>query len=158
MALRSVIEAFRAVSRKGGRFRVQFTSDSQYLVRGMKEWVQVWIARGWTRKGGPIENLDLWRAAVDAVRDHQCAWQWVRGHRGHPQNEYANHLATRAARDQTNSDGLVASGFDEWLAVERSRGRVTTEPARFPDDAAFRAQPPFPLVRALAEPAGPTPK
>src|SRR4051812_5404899 len=134
MALRSVIEAFRSISRKGVRCRVVFTSDSQYLVKGMSEWVFGWISRGWKRKEGPILNLELWLEAVEAVRTggHQVSWRWVRGHEGHPQNEYANHLATRAAREQTQSDGIVPSHFDEWLAVEREKERVTVEPQSFP--------------------------
>jgi ribonuclease HI len=98
MALRSAIEAFRVISRRGGRFRVLFTSDSQYLVKGMTEWVYGWASRGWRRKEGPIENLELWRELVDAAAPHRVQWQWVRGHAGHPQNEYANDLAVRAAR------------------------------------------------------------
>jgi ribonuclease HI len=139
MALRSVIEAFTILSRKGSRFRVTFTSDSQYLVNGMREWVHGWIARGWRRKEGAIENLDLWQAAVSAVRPHEVDWQWVRGHAGHPQNEYANDLAVRAAREQTASDGAVASAFDEWLAAQRARGKVKTEPVGFPEARTFRA-------------------
>lgn len=139
MALRSVIEAFTILSRKGSRFRVTFTSDSQYLVKGMREWVHGWIARGWRRKEGAIENLDLWQAAVDAVRPHQVDWQWVRGHAGHPQNEYANDLAVRAAREQTASEGAVASSFDEWLAAQRQRGKVKEEPVPFPEPRTFRA-------------------
>jgi ribonuclease HI len=50
-------------------------------------------------------------------------WEWVRGHAGHPKNEYANHLATRAAAGQQASGGLVESGFDAWLAAERVKGR-----------------------------------
>jgi ribonuclease HI len=148
MALRSVIEAVRAISRKGVRFRVVFTSDSQYLVKGMDEWVRGWMARGWKRKEGPILNLELWQAAVDAVRDggHQMQWCWVRGHEGHPQNEYANYLAVRAAREQTQSGGIVASKFDEWLAVEREKERVTVEPQAFPTDDAFRASRQYPVV------------
>jgi ribonuclease HI len=134
MALRSVIEAIRILSRKGGRFRVSFTSDSQYLVKGLREWVYGWIARGWRRKEGPIENLDLWKEAVEAIRagGHQIEPRWVRGHRGHPQNEYANHLATRAAREQTSSEGAVASSFDEWLTAERAKSRMTVDPDPFP--------------------------
>jgi ribonuclease HI len=98
MALRSAIEALRILSRKGNRLRVVFTSDSQYLVKGFSEWVHGWIARGWRRKEGAIENLDLWREAVEVARSHLISWQWVRGHQGHAQNEYANHLAVRAAR------------------------------------------------------------
>lgn len=147
MALRSVIEAFRLLSRKGKRFRVLFTSDSQYLVKGMNEWVYGWIARGWTRKGGPIENLELWQSAIDSVDGHQASFRWVRGHVGHPQNEFANHLATRAAREQTSSGGVVESGFDQWLARERDAGRMTNEPDAFPDAASFRAVRPYPVAR-----------
>ena len=143
MALRSVIEPLRAIARKGVRFRVLFTSDSQYLVKGMSEWVFGWMARGWKKKDGPILNLELWAEAVDAARSHQVSWRWVRGHAGHPQNEYANFLATRAARDQSSSDGLAASGFDEWLALERAKGHGV-EPERFPEDAHFRALRPYP--------------
>ena len=146
MALRSVIEAFAGISRKGSRFQVTFTSDSQYLVKGMREWVYGWIARGWKKKDGPILNLELWMDAVDSTRGHQVDWQWVRGHEGHPQNEYANHLATRAAREQSSSGGIVASRFDEWLAAERASGGMAMEPQAFPTQERFRAgrqYPPF---------------
>jgi len=144
MALRSVIEAFRALSRKGVRFRVTFTSDSQYLVKGMSEWVYGWMARGWTKKTGPILNLELWKDAVEAVHGHQVSWQWVRGHEGHPQNEYANYLATTAAREQTSSNGLAASRFEEWLAAERNEGRISVDPQAFPEGERFRPVKPYP--------------
>jgi len=147
MALRSIIEALRVISRKGSRFRVSFTSDSQYLVKGMSEWVYGWMARGWQRKAGPIENLDLWKPAVDAVNGHQLNMRWVRGHHGHPQNEYANHLATRAARDQTSSQGAIASDFDAWLAAEQAKHKMAQPPDAFPDPADFRALRPYPRVR-----------
>jgi ribonuclease HI len=144
MALRSLIEAFKAISRKGVHFRVTFTSDSQYLVKGMREWVYGWMARGWKRKEGPILNLELWMDAVDATRGHQLDPRWVRGHEGHPQNEYANHLAIRAAREQTSSDGIVASKFDEWLAAERDRvGQRMAVPESFPSSDGFRAVRPY---------------
>jgi ribonuclease HI len=98
MALRSAIEAFRVIGRKGGRFRVLFTSDSQYLVKGMTEWVHGWMGRGWKRKLGEIENLGLWKELVEAAAPHQVQWQWVKGHAGHPQNEYANDMAVAAAK------------------------------------------------------------
>jgi ribonuclease HI len=144
MALRSVIEAFRGISRKGRRFRVTFTSDSQYLVKGMSEWVYGWMSRGWKKKDGPILNLELWKEAVESVRGHSVAWKWVRGHVGHPQNEYANFLATRAAREQTSSDGLVASTFDVWLAAEREDGGMAMPPQAFPDSVDFRPVRPYP--------------
>lgn len=144
MALRSAIEALRIVSRKGARVRVLFTSDSQYLVTGMKEWVYSWIGRGWRRKSGELENVDLWQQAAALREPHEIEWQWVRGHAGHPQNEYANYLAMRAARDQTASDGPVPSGFDEWLAKRRDAGRLSAEPAAFPDGRLFRPSRPLP--------------
>jgi ribonuclease HI len=146
MALRSAIEAFQIVSRKGSRFRVLFTSDSQYLVKGMSEWLHGWMARGWRRKEGLIENLDLWQTAVDVLRGHQVEWRWVRGHKGHPQNEYANDLAVRAAREQTASNGAVASGFDEWLAAARAKGKMETDPDPFPMERPFRPARPYPFV------------
>ena len=132
MALRSAIEAFRVIGRKGGRLRALFTSDSQYLVKGMTEWVHGWAARGWRRREGAIENLALWQELVAAASPHRVQWQWVRGHAGHPQNEYANDLAVQAAREQTSSDGARTSAFDSWLEAQRVRKRVTVEPAPFP--------------------------
>lgn len=138
MALRSAIEAFRVIGRKGGRFRVLFTSDSQYLVKGMTEWVHGWVSRGWRRREGAIENLALWQELVDAAAPHRVQWQWVRGHAGHPQNEYANDLAILAARTQRGSDGARTSQFESWLAMQREKRRVTVEPAPFPAAMAFR--------------------
>jgi ribonuclease HI len=118
MALRSAIEALGALTRP---CQVTFISDSQYLVKGMSEWVIGWKARGWKRKTGEIENLQLWKELVDAASRHRVLWRWVRGHAGHAKNEYANHLATRAARALDASGGLIDSGFLEWLAAEREK-------------------------------------
>ncbi|MDQ8154967.1 MAG: ribonuclease HI [Gemmatimonadota bacterium] len=138
MALRSVTEAMRAIGAKGGRFNVVFTTDSRYIVDGMTQWVFGWARNGWKRKTGAIENLELWRAAIAACEGHAIAWRWVRGHDGHAQNEYANHLATRAAADLTSTGGMVESGFDEWLAAYRARGGRAGEPDPFPDGATFK--------------------
>lgn len=138
MALRSVIDTFRALSKKGSLFCIVFTSDSKYLIDGMTSWIHGWAKRGWTRKSGPIENLELWHEARAAVGDHQVEWRWVRGHAGHPQNEYANHLATRAAAEQSRSDGLVPSQYELWLASQRARGGSFAEPAAFPTSSGFR--------------------
>jgi len=134
MALRSVIETFGLLSKPS---RVVFTSDSRYLIDGLTSWVFGWEQREWTRKGGPIENLELWFEAMESVveGEHQVAWKWVRGHNGHPQNEYANHLATRAAGEQSASEGIVPSGFDAWLATQRRLRPL----AEFPDVTAFVA-------------------
>ena len=136
MALRSVIEAFREISRRGNSYRVLFTSDSKYIVEGMSSWVAGWMARGWKRKTGPIENLELWKQAVDAASQHEVQWRWVRGHVGHPQNEYANFLATRAAAEQSNSAGLRQSDFSVWVAKQKVGAVKDTAP--FPDLQSFQ--------------------
>jgi ribonuclease HI len=138
MALRSAIEGLRLISAKGERFLVQFTSDSRYLIDGMTSWVHDWVRRDWRRKSGPIENLELWQELVEAARPHRIAWRWVRGHAGHPQNEYANELATRAAAEQGNSGGAVTSGFEAWMARERERGRLALAPDELPDPATLK--------------------
>jgi len=106
---------------KGARLRVLIVSDSEYLVKGMREWAPSWERRGWTRKGGPIENLGMWQALVAASRRHDAQFTWVRGHKGHAKNEYANDLAIRAAREQVQSDGVVQSGFVAWLELKRAK-------------------------------------
>jgi ribonuclease HI len=137
MALRSVIDAFREISRRGNSYKVLFTSDSKYIVEGMNSWVGSWIERGWKRKGGSIENLELWKEAVSAVRPHETQWRWVAGHAGHPQNEYANHLATRAAAEQSSSGGLRPSEFEVWVATQKAPVRLK-DTAPFPDLQSFR--------------------
>src|SRR5919198_5584474 len=143
MALHSAIAALRLLAVNGARCSLVFTSDSRYLVDGMTSWIYEWARRGWRRRGGPIENLPLWRELLEVARPHRIAWRWVRGHRGHPQNEYANALATRAAATQEQSAGAVPSGFDEWLAAERAKGGVTLEPDPPPHPPTFRASPPL---------------
>lgn len=118
MAIRSGIIALEALRRPS---RVVFTSDSSYLVKGMSEWIQGWARRGWVRKTGVVENAELWKALCRAAAPHEVEWRWVRGHAGHPQNEYANHLATRAAKQQDSSNGVAPSGFEAWLAHEREK-------------------------------------
>lgn len=120
MAIVSAILGLSALRRP---CRVVFTSDSEYLVRGMKEWIHGWARRGWRRKGGRIENLHLWKRLAGVARRHEVEWRWVRGHAEHPKNEYANHLAVRAARERLRSDGLVPSGFDEWIQERIDAGR-----------------------------------
>ena len=123
MALRSAIAALELLSAKGRRLDVRFVSDSSYLVKGISEWLPGWQARGWRRKGGELENVDLWQQLAAAAEGHEVQWQWVRGHAGHPKNEYANYLATRAAAEQLASGGLTPSGFADWMSTEQAKGR-----------------------------------
>ena len=145
MALQSVIETFTRLGAKGAAFDAVFTTDSRYIVDGMTEWTHGWAKRGWTRKSGPIENLELWFAAIRAAEPHRVRWQWVRGHAGHAQNEYANHLATTAAANQTASATLVASAFDDWHADAITAGARHAAPQTFPDQDTFRPHPAPPL-------------
>lgn len=146
MALRSVIDTYQAMSRKGNALSVQFTTDSRYIVDGMTSWVKGWMARGWRRKDGAVENVELWQAAVEAIAMHETQWCWVKGHAGHPQNEYANHLATRAASVQDSSDGLVSSQFEPWWAAHGAKTRSVPQ-AFSPFPVAERFMP-VPALRA----------
>jgi ribonuclease HI len=145
MALRSAIEAFRILSVKQRRCAVVFTSDSRYLVDGITSWVHDWARRGWRRKTGPIENSELWLELMDVARPHLLEFRWVRGHAGHPQNEWANLLAIRAAREQTSSGGAVESGFEAWFAAADGPGDATP-PDPSPDPANFKPMPALPVV------------
>lgn len=118
MAIRSGIEGLRGLTRP---CRVRFVSDSQYLVKGMNEWIHGWKRKGWRRAQGPIENVELWQALDREAARHELVWEWVRGHAGHPRNEYANDLAVEAATDGSASGGFVESKFDAWLADQRDR-------------------------------------
>lgn len=133
MALAGAIAGLQLLGQKGKRLRLLVVSDSEYLVKGIREWAPGWQRRGWTRKGGAIENLELWKALWQSLDRHEAQFTWVRGHAGHPKNEYANDLAVGAARRQETSDGIVASGFPAWLADRQVKGRF----AGYDPDAAF---------------------
>lgn len=135
MALKGAAFALDLLAGKGARLAVLMVSDSQYLVRGVREWMGAWQARGWTRKGGPIENLQLWQQLFTMRTKHDGQWTWLRGHARHPKNEYADRLAVRAAREQRSSEGAVPSGFGEWLAAEQDKNLYT----EYDPDAAFAA-------------------
>lgn len=153
MALRGAAEALQLLSRKNARMQALVVSDSEYLVRGMREWMPGWVARGWKRKGGPIENLELWRALVASSQRHQVEWTWVRGHHGHPKNEYANDLAVKAAREQRSSEGIVASSFKAWLEAKQAKGfYLGYDPDRAYGEleARIATGEPFPLRALLA--------
>lgn len=125
MALAGAIAALEWIRRQWKHARVRYVSDSEYLVKGMNEWLKDWKARGWRRKSGAIENLELWQKLEQAAQAHDVSWSWVRGHDDHPKNEYADFLATRAAESQERSNGLVPSGFDTWLKQQNARGKYT---------------------------------
>jgi ribonuclease HI len=83
---------------------VRVTTDSQYVMRGIQEWMPRWIAKGWRTAGGdPVKNRDLWERLNAALAQHETQWSWVKGHAGHVENERVDVLARSAAeaiRDQ----------------------------------------------------------
>ena len=93
MELRAVIEALTTLTRP---CEVVLHTDSQYVQKGISEWIHGWKKRGWkTAAREPVKNEDLWKA-LDAVQaTHKVDWRWVRGHSGHPGNERADVLANR---------------------------------------------------------------
>ena len=93
MELTAVIEAFSALKRP---CRVVLHTDSQYVQKGITEWIGAWKARGWkTASRQPVKNADLWRKLDDVVRAHHVRWVWVKGHSGHDGNERADALANK---------------------------------------------------------------
>jgi ribonuclease HI len=76
--------------------RVDLYTDSEYLQRGITEWLPAWKARNWKRKGGKLANLDLWQALDSVLAHHAVTWSWVRGHAGERYNQRADALARKA--------------------------------------------------------------
>ena len=93
MELTAVIRALEALKRPS---RVRLYTDSQYVQKGISEWIGAWKRRGWkTADKKPVKNVDLWQE-LDALNAmHEVKWNWVKGHAGHPENERADQLANR---------------------------------------------------------------
>ncbi|MCE3004265.1 MAG: ribonuclease HI [Xanthomonadaceae bacterium] len=95
MELMAAIEALAALKREAS---VRLSTDSQYVQRGITEWVPRWKRNGWrTADGKPVANQDLWQRLDALVTGHAVAWLWVRGHSGHPENERVDRAAREAA-------------------------------------------------------------
>lgn len=93
MELTAAVRALQALSRP---CRVVLYTDSEYLKRGVTEWMPAWRQRGWRRKGGTLANVDLWQELDGAIQTHKISWRWVRGHAGHQENERVDQLARGA--------------------------------------------------------------
>ena len=93
MELTAVIEALSALKRPS---RVILHTDSQYVQKGITEWIRGWKAKGWkTASKTPVKNVDLWMKLDDLAARHHVDWRWVKGHAGHDGNERADALANR---------------------------------------------------------------
>lgn len=93
MELMAAIKGLQALTRPCD---VVLTTDSQYVMKGINEWMANWKKRGWkTASKAPVKNVDLWQELDKAIQGHKIEWVWVRGHTGHPGNERADKLANR---------------------------------------------------------------
>ncbi len=103
MELMAVIQGLGALSRP---CVVAVYTDSQYVQKGISEWIRGWKARGWkTADKKPVKNEDRWRALDEAAARHKVSWHWVRGHAGHAENERADALARRGLQETLNGGG-----------------------------------------------------
>ena len=96
MELMAAIRALETLKRP---VDVVLTTDSEYVKKGITEWLPRWMARGWQTAGKtPVKNADLWRRLVAATEPHRVEWRWTRGHAGHPENERADALARKGIK------------------------------------------------------------
>lgn len=94
MELMAVIQALESLNRQ---CKVKVTSDSQYVLKGITEWMENWKKRGWkTAAKKPVKNIDLWKRLDTAQESHKIEWAWIKGHSGHAENEIADELANQA--------------------------------------------------------------
>lgn len=101
MELQAVIEGLKALKRP---CVVEIYTDSQYVQKGMTEWLRGWKAKGWkTAARKPVKNADLWQELDAQVQKHKVTWHWVKGHAGHPENERADQLAREGIKTLTAS-------------------------------------------------------
>lgn len=97
MELMAAIQALEMLNRE---CRVILTTDSEYVRKGITEWLSNWKKRGWkTASRQPVKNKDLWQRLDNAAAQHNVEWHWVRGHTGHPENERADQLANQGIDD-----------------------------------------------------------
>jgi len=101
MELTAVIRALESLE---PRSEAAVYTDSQYVQKGISEWLPSWKRRGWrTADKKPVKNVDLWQRLERAAAAHRVGWHWIKGHAGHPENERADALANRGAEELTPS-------------------------------------------------------
>ncbi|ABA87465.1 ribonuclease HI [Syntrophotalea carbinolica DSM 2380] len=101
MELLGAIAGLEALTRP---CRVRLTTDSQYVCKGMTEWIHGWQKKGWKNsKKEDVANRDLWERLLVLVSKHEVSWHWVRGHAGHAENERCDELARQAIADGCSS-------------------------------------------------------
>jgi len=99
MELTAALEGLKSLKRP---CKVALTTDSEYVRKGITEWIHGWKQKGWrTASKQPVKNADLWQALDEAARKHDVQWHWVKGHSGHPENELCDQLANEAIEEMT---------------------------------------------------------
>ena len=94
MELMAVIRGLDAIAKPS---KVKVLTDSQYVVKGMTEWIENWMAKSWrTANKKPVKNVELWQKLLEISGKHEVSWQWIAGHAGHPENERCDELAVDA--------------------------------------------------------------
>lgn len=97
MEMTAVIKSLEALKKPSD---VILTTDSQYVRKGITEWIQGWKRRGWkTASKQPVKNVDLWKEIDALAEKHTVEWRWVKGHSGHAENERVDELANRGIDD-----------------------------------------------------------
>lgn len=103
MELMAAIQALAALT---ATCKIELHTDSQYLQKGITEWLVGWKKRGWKKSDKkPVKNADLWQALDHEASRHHVSWHWVKGHSGHPENDLVDRIANEA--------------IDTFLAIER---------------------------------------
>jgi len=96
MEITAAIMALEALKRP---CKVRITTDSQYLMLGITQWIKSWKKKGWrTSQNSPVKNTDLWRRLEEAASRHEVEWEWVRGHSLHEENQMVDALAKKAIK------------------------------------------------------------
>ena len=108
MELTAVIRALALLKRP---VKVRVHTDSQYVQKGISEWIHGWKRRGWkTADKQPVKNEDLWRALDEEAERHEVQWLWVKGHAGHTENERADALARQGVEAARKAGQTVSTG------------------------------------------------
>jgi ribonuclease HI len=105
MEMKAVMAGLAALKRP---CTVAVYTDSQYVQKGISEWIWGWKKRGWkTADNKPVKNADLWQEFDALVKNHKVTWHWVKGHAGHPENERADELARKGLKEARESVGTT---------------------------------------------------
>lgn len=102
MEMTAVIEALRLLSRP---CKIRIVTDSNYVVKGMTQWIYGWVKRNWTNaQKKPVLNRDLWEQLLEMSRPHDIEWRWIKGHDGHRENERCDKMARKAIQGCLGDD------------------------------------------------------